>query len=71
MNNTKDFEAAKAVNRILEFSGEECTCTPSAVYTSTPAGFSVVRGSGSETTAFAGCKWRREQAGNEAKSLLY
>ena len=29
MNNTKAFEAAKAVNRILEFSGEECTCTPS------------------------------------------
>ena len=25
MNNTKAFEAAKAVNRILEFSGEECT----------------------------------------------
>ena len=56
MNNTKAFEAAKAVNRILEFSGEECTCTPSAVYTSTPAGFPVVRGSGSETTAFAYCK---------------
>ena len=56
MNNTKAFEAAKGVNRILEFSGEECTCTPSAVYTSIPAGFSVVGGSGSETTAFAYCK---------------
>ena len=56
MDNTKAFEAANAVNTILEFSGEECTCTPSAVYTCIPAGFSVVRGSGSETTAFADCK---------------
>ena len=56
MNNTKALEAAKAVNRVLEFCDEKCTCTPGAVYTSTPAGFSVVRGSGSETTAFADCK---------------
>ena len=53
----------EAVNRILEFSGKECTCTLSAVYTSTPAGFAVVRGSGSETTAFAYCKRSKLEAG--------
>ena len=63
INNTKAFEAAKAINRILEFSGEECTCTLGAVYTSTPAGFSEFGRSGSETTPFAYCKQSKLEVG--------